>query len=1048
LAINRPGDRYEQEADRVAATVTNGGALQGLTFSSVPLLQRDGPPPTPSPRDPSADERRKVPGSSLPDLGFNEPKNDQHVQQPSEMPETNEDRLGKAGEKLAETFLEDTLLGKELTDKAEKFGEGFISTLPSLVVTLGIAISTVATMALRNEEFPLKGLVIKLPQIARGLKVKLAYKGPLSTPTEAGITFVYEPEAEKKPQVSDTDRTRAETERLAADQAKFQKGTKTPAERTAEQRQLDAIIRGRQAQSGNILGIQGLKPRRDDPILQREANDSSNISVAPPIVHDVLNSPGQPLDPATRSFMEPRFGHDFSGVRVHTDGRAATSAREVYANAYTVGHNIVFGAGRFVPRTYEGKRLIAHELTHVVQQSQNLTNSNLPITSAYDPSEIEAARASSVVDNSAKSTLPPVVMTPSQLSREPKSPPTPSEMSPPQSSPHTVEDLLGKVIVRLDTPTRNSLIGTPETSGTGFKTLVIAEFAHVDRSGKVVGIDYRYATNNNWSNPNLRDVTASFGLDQLDEMIVGKGHAEAITIESSGPRIVLTAMAISRKPCLGCVPEIVEYEARTGLKLSAYKRGSIWVVQYSPESSTSTGSGPTVKPGSAGIGKLKSVSPSLLKKTVIGIAITAMALGEPSEAKAAGKAETISVVAKQPTTGASVSEPKKSTPQPATIASAKPSIKPTVPVTTPFGRREDGKPATQDSLTTAVNAPKPITKSSTTSAAPTDTAKVKTPPLVKRPGQSPNKAAAKEYERGGGAAVLALQGFGKLLTSLGDAMQQKDAETAFYLKLDEITTMLDKNPGVGVIVEFIFYRAEPLPDSVILPGDRFDFISIHPARSLQDIQPGLYPLPKGKGTQLHIRRRWIKPTNQAPEHQVEKKAETRTPTLIQNAQQLYQALSLIRQHAGVSPTTVALAFKAATRTFASARIDVGGVLLDVTSSAYEEAFPKFEQEATASLTRRLDTLDGALRDLRTRYDGYSREGTWSRFLMQREFEIPPPTMLNGASESAKLAREWLGKKDFEMAKSHLQTGNEKARKVDFLLFHYSHGERHWLEDEP
>ncbi len=368
LAINRPGDRYEQEAERVAAAVLSGGELPGRTLSSGPALRRDGPPAAPSPRDPSADERRKYPGASLPDLGFNEPKNDQHVQQPPEKLETNEDRLGAAGEKLAETFLE-TTLGKQLADQAEKFGEGFISTLPSLAVSLAIAASTVATMALRNEEFPLKGLVIKLPQIAPGLKVKLTYKGPLSAPTEAGISFAYEPAASKKPQASDTDRTRADTERIAADQAKFQKGAKTPAERAAEQRQLDAIVRGRQAQSGNILGIPGLTPRRDDRMLQRDATGASDLAVAPSIVHDVLSSPGQPLDPATRLFMEPRFGHDFSGVRVHTDGQAAASARDVSANAYTVGRNMVFGAGRFAPETHEGRRLIAHELTHVVQQT-------------------------------------------------------------------------------------------------------------------------------------------------------------------------------------------------------------------------------------------------------------------------------------------------------------------------------------------------------------------------------------------------------------------------------------------------------------------------------------------------------------------------------------------------------------------------------------------------------------------------------------------------------------------------------------------------------
>ncbi len=142
---------------------------------------------------------------------------------------------------------------------------------------------------------------------------------------------------------------------------------------------------------------------------------------APPIVHEVLRSPGRPLDPEARAFMEPRFGHDFthvsahgraarpaseglavsrpddewehaasrsvekimqasepslpattgpdfSRVQIHSDSRAAESARAVDALAYTVGEDIVFGAGRYAPGTSDGRRLLAHELTHVVQQ--------------------------------------------------------------------------------------------------------------------------------------------------------------------------------------------------------------------------------------------------------------------------------------------------------------------------------------------------------------------------------------------------------------------------------------------------------------------------------------------------------------------------------------------------------------------------------------------------------------------------------------------------------------------------------------------------------
>jgi hypothetical protein len=90
--------------------------------------------------------------------------------------------------------------------------------------------------------------------------------------------------------------------------------------------------------------------------------------VAPPIVHRTLQAPGQPLDRGTRSLMEARFGMDFGGVRVHTNEQAAASAQAVDAHAYTVGQNVVFGAGQYAPHSVAGQRLLAHELTHVLQQ--------------------------------------------------------------------------------------------------------------------------------------------------------------------------------------------------------------------------------------------------------------------------------------------------------------------------------------------------------------------------------------------------------------------------------------------------------------------------------------------------------------------------------------------------------------------------------------------------------------------------------------------------------------------------------------------------------
>jgi Domain of unknown function (DUF4157) len=90
---------------------------------------------------------------------------------------------------------------------------------------------------------------------------------------------------------------------------------------------------------------------------------------APPSVHAALRSPGQLLDHASRAYFEPRLGHDFSAVKIHTDAQAVASARAVQAHAYTVGSDIVFGAGEFAPGTQRGQLLLAHELAHVMQQS-------------------------------------------------------------------------------------------------------------------------------------------------------------------------------------------------------------------------------------------------------------------------------------------------------------------------------------------------------------------------------------------------------------------------------------------------------------------------------------------------------------------------------------------------------------------------------------------------------------------------------------------------------------------------------------------------------
>ncbi|MFI9386608.1 DUF4157 domain-containing protein [Kutzneria sp. NPDC052558] len=107
-------------------------------------------------------------------------------------------------------------------------------------------------------------------------------------------------------------------------------------------------------------------------------------------VHEVLQSPGQPLDTDTRSTMAARFGQDFGDVRVHTDAAAAASAKALGARAYTVGRHIAFNADSYAPGTPTGKRLLAHELTHVVQQRSAQPRHDLAVSRPDDPAEVEA----------------------------------------------------------------------------------------------------------------------------------------------------------------------------------------------------------------------------------------------------------------------------------------------------------------------------------------------------------------------------------------------------------------------------------------------------------------------------------------------------------------------------------------------------------------------------------------------------------------------------------------------------------------------------------
>ncbi len=163
--------------------------------------------------------------------------------------------------------------------------------------------------------------------------------------------------------------------------------TLSPRESQPAQQPVDLDEKERQRREREILR-QLEKLRREEEIerLNRELFGSPNIQRSPAEIQNAthpnkntvktgvsgqvqrLDGKGQPLPDSLRAFFEPRFGYDFNPVRVHVGHGPAELARTLSARAFTFGRNVVFGSGQYAPNTEQGKRLIAHELTHVVQQ--------------------------------------------------------------------------------------------------------------------------------------------------------------------------------------------------------------------------------------------------------------------------------------------------------------------------------------------------------------------------------------------------------------------------------------------------------------------------------------------------------------------------------------------------------------------------------------------------------------------------------------------------------------------------------------------------------
>jgi len=209
-------------------------------------------------------------------------------------------------------------------------------------------------------------------------------------------------------------------------------------------------------------GSQKLSLQRSTQTSNPEARSTAGV---PPIVHKVLDSPGRTLDQNTRHFMESRFAHDFSRVRVHTDANAAESARAVKARAFTVGNDVVFDAGQYNPATTAGRQLLAHELTHTIQQGHVegalRRTPTLGVTAATSEAEQEADAAAADVGSGLRPMIATQSLTAPAIQRDAFHTPSVSVRSPvfEEAVTQLTEFLPGRPLTRDEVALARSVFG-------------------------------------------------------------------------------------------------------------------------------------------------------------------------------------------------------------------------------------------------------------------------------------------------------------------------------------------------------------------------------------------------------------------------------------------------------------------------------------------------------------------------------------------------------------------------------------------------------------
>ena len=348
--VSKPGDRHEREAERAAEIVARGGSVSSWAFSAVPA---SAPDPV---------QRQEVVKEKT-----DEEKKQEMVKKTSEAA-----LATPQGQAVKEAVLKDPLVKK---------AKDIVTSTPGIIATGAAAAGGVAALAATGKELPIQPPEIPLEKISKkfeGASAQLTYEGPVNKPTFVGLTLTFKEQAPKGKRKDEPSPIAADTARLKAQQEMLKPESQKQAEKKEADEWVQAWVAQQRFQAPAGVTIPLLEPQPGEKKEEKKEEKKpaqpapASPSSAPPAhaeVDGALSTPGRPIDPSTRRAMEARFGYDFSSVRVHDDARSAATAAGIDAAAFTVGEDVVFGTGRYDPSSPAGRRLLAHELAHVVQQA-------------------------------------------------------------------------------------------------------------------------------------------------------------------------------------------------------------------------------------------------------------------------------------------------------------------------------------------------------------------------------------------------------------------------------------------------------------------------------------------------------------------------------------------------------------------------------------------------------------------------------------------------------------------------------------------------------